>query len=345
MRRAMLFLLAAAVALLCAGCEPPPSPGPSPAPASAKRTYALVVKDVTNPYMRRMFEGFEEACAALGAEALFRGPEGATAEGQIAAVEELIALGADAIAVAANDRDALSEVLRRAIDAGIMVVSLDSDVNPEDRMLHIQQASPEVIGRVLVQAAREMIGGSGAVAILTTTENASNQAQWVSWMLRELGENPGAYRDMPLIDTLYGRDLYEPSRALVEELLKNHPEVKIIVAPTSVGILAAADAVRESGAPVLVTGLGLPSDMADHIRSGICPWMYLWNPIDVGYVAAYAADALVKGEMTGAVGEVLSAGSFGIMKATLAADGGSEIVVGNPMMFDSTNVAVWEEIF
>lgn len=73
--------------------------------------------------------------------------------------------------------------------------------------------------------------------------------------------------------------------------------------------------------------------------------MYLWNPIDVGYVAAYAADALVRGEITGAVGEVLSAGERGILKTTLAADGGSEIVVGNPYMFDASNVAVWEEIF
>ena len=132
---------------------------------------------------------------------------------------------------------------------------------------------------------------------------------------------------------------------MVPALLQAHPEVRIIVAPTSVGILAAADAVNDAGADVLVTGLGLPSDMADYIRSGLCPWMYLWNPIDMGYVAAYAADALVSGKMTGQINEVLSAGNRGIMKTTLASDGGSEIVIGNPYMFDSSNVAVWEEIF
>ena len=94
-----------------------------------------------------------------------------------------------------------------------------------------------------------------------------------------------------------------------------------------------------------MTGLGLPSDMGDYIRSGLCPWMYLWNPIDVGYVAACAADALVRGEIHGAVGEVLSAGDRGVLKVTSAADGGSEIVVGNRYMFDSSNISVWEELF
>lgn len=343
-----LIPLFIALSLLLCGCskEPAPADAPTlPAATPAEKTFALVAKDVTNPYMQRMFSGFEEACSSLGATAVFSGPEGATAEGQIACVEALIADDTDAIVIAANDKDALSHVLKTAIEEGIQIVSLDSDVNPEDRMLHVQQSSPEIIGRVLIQAAREMISGVGPIAILTTTENASNQALWVSWMLKELEEKPTDYAQMPVVDILYGLDLYEPSYEMVQSLLEAHPEVRIIVAPTSVGILAAADAVNDAGVDVLVTGLGLPSDMADYIRSGLCPWMYLWNPIDMGYVAAYAADALVSGEMAAQVNEVLSAGNRGIMKTTLASDGGIEIVVGNPYMFDSSNVTVWEEIF
>ena len=196
-----------------------------------------------------------------------------------------------------------------------------------------------------MQAAREIIGAEGAFAILTTTSSASNQAQWVSWMLREIEEKPDLYGEMTLVDTLYGADLYEPSYQLIEALLQEHPETKIVIAPTVVGLLAAADAIRDAGASTLVTGLGLPSDMGDYIRSGLCPWMYLWNPIDVGYVAACAADALVRGEIRGEEGETLSAGDRGILKVTRAADGGSEIVVGNPYIFDNSNVSVWEELF
>lgn len=345
---------AACAALAClmlallglSGCAParPEDAPPSPSPRAEHR-YSLVVKDVTNPYMQRMFSGFEEACAALGAQAVLSGPEDASAEGQVACVEALINEGVDAIAIAANDRDVLSPALQTALAAGVKVISLDSDVRPDDRLVHIQQASPEVIGRVLMQAAREIIGAEGAFAILTTTSSASNQAQWVSWMLREIEEKPDLYGEMTLVDTLYGADLYEPSYQLVEKLLQEHPETKIVIAPTVVGLLAAADAIRDAGASTLVTGLGLPSDMGDYIRSGLCPWMYLWNPIDVGYVAACAADALVRGEIRGEEGETLSAGDRGILKITRAADGGSEIVVGNPYMFDNSNVSVWEELF
>ncbi len=131
--------------------------GDRPLPhAAVEQHYALVVKDVTNPYMQRMFSGFAEACAAIGARAVLAGPEDVSVEGQIACVRSLIQSGVDAIAIAANDRDALSPVLQYALAAGIKVISLDSDVRPEDRLVHIQQASPEVIGRVLMQAAREI---------------------------------------------------------------------------------------------------------------------------------------------------------------------------------------------
>ena len=253
MKKRVFFAAFLCLALLVASlsaCAPgrPETALPSPTPA-AERRYALVVKDVTNPYMQRMFSGFEEACALLGARAVLSGPEDASAAGQMDCVEALIREGVDAIAIAANDRDALSPALQTALSAGIKVLSLDSDVRPEDRLVHIQQASPEVIGRVLMQAAREIVGAQGAFAILTTTSSASNQAQWVSWMLREIEEAPELYGQMTLVDTLYGSDLYDPSYRLVRALLEEHPETSIVIAPTVVGLLAAADAIRDAGAP------------------------------------------------------------------------------------------------
>jgi hypothetical protein len=53
------------------------------------------------------------------------------------------------------------------------------------------------------------------------------------------------------------------------------------------------------GGKVFLTGLGLPSEMATYIESGVCPYMFLWNPIDVGYLGAYVATALVNGKITG----------------------------------------------
>lgn len=340
-----LLIVLLAVVFCLSGCTPEKETGEQVVEAVRAPRFALVVKDVTNPYMSHMYAGFESACAELGAQCVMAGPESLSAEGQADSIEALINEGVDAIAVTANDREVLSAALSRAIDAGIKVVSLDSSVNVSDRMVHIQQAAPDILGRVLIQAAREMIKGAGKVAILTTTQSAPNQSLWVSWILQEVSENPDNYSDIEIVDIAYGMDEYDASRSETKRLMETYPDLDIIIAPTTVGIRAASEVIREAGSDVLVTGLGLPSDMCEFVLDGICPWMYLWNPIDVGYISAYTCNALVAGEITGKEGEILTAGKLGDKRIAPSADGGTEIVVGNPYMFDAENVSVWKAIF
>ncbi len=327
------------------GCTAMPRATPVAAQTSAPREYALVVKDVVNPYMLTMFDGFKAACAELGAEAVLSGPEIASAEEQAKIIFALAQRRVDAIAVAANDRQVLSESLAYAISQGIQVVSLDSAVNAKDRMVHVQQASPEMIGRALMQASHLIMEGSGSLAILSTTNSAPNQSSWVAWMLREVEENPEKYGGMDIAEIVYGLDDHQASMERTRELLHAHPTLKLMIAPTSVGMRAAAEVIDGIHADTKLIGLGLPSEMEPYIRSGVCPWMYLWNPADMGYLAAFAADALVKSDITGAVGERFKAGSLGDKLITLGEDGGSEVVLGNPAVFDLNNIAVWSEVF
>jgi len=333
------------VLVIFAGCGRTPEPATVQEAPEPVYRFAMVVKDTTNPYMKHMYSGFESACEELGISCKMAGPDSLSAEGQAESIETLVRDGVDAIAVAANDRKALSEALSKAISAGIKIVSLDSSVNVSDRMVHIQQAAPDILGRVLIQAAREMIKGEGEIAILTTTENAPNQSLWLSWILREMEENPENYADIQLVDVAYGMDEYDASRSETQRILSEYPELDIIIAPTTVGIRAASEVIREMDSEVLITGLGLPSDMCEFVIDGVCPWMYLWNPIEVGYISAYACHSLVEGEIAGIAGEIIHAGKMGDKRISDCADGGTEIVVGNPYMFDPENISVWREIF
>jgi len=310
-----------------------------------ERTYAIVVKNTENPYMSVMYHGFQRACDALGAQAVLTGPGTNGEPTQAEILEALIAEGVDAIAVAANDMEEVSTMLHRAMEAGIPIVSLDSMVNPDERNVHIQQASPEMIGRVLIQAAALMLDSKGTFAILTTTETMPNQASWVRWMHRELDEYPEKYRGMILVETAYGMDEHASSVEETRRLLKNYPDLGLIILPTTVGMQAAAGVIQEMGARTRITGLGLPSEMEPFIVEGICPWMYLWNPSELGYLAAYAANALVDGEMTGTVDEILHAGELGEKIITDSEESGTEIVLGHPKVFDMTNIAVWRDLF
>ncbi|MDF2877878.1 MAG: rhaS [Clostridia bacterium] len=309
------------------------------------KKFVLIVKSTGNPYNEKEAEGFKAAIEEAGAgEVILKAPAEPTAEAQIQMIEEAIAQKVTVIALAGNDPDALEPVLKKAMNAGIKVLSLDSSVNSASRMVHVNQADPERIGRVQVQAISEMIGGKGQIAVLSATSQAANQNLWIEWMQKEL-EDP-KYADMELVKVAYGDDLRDKSTSETEALLKAYPDLKGIISPTTVGMAAAGKVLTDKGLvdKVVLTGLGLPSEMAEYITNGVCPWMYLWNPIDVGYLGGYAAMALADGTITGAEGDKFTAGRLGEKEIITAGDG-TEIMLGDPFKFEPANIEEWKSVY
>nr|WP_033167460.1 rhamnose ABC transporter substrate-binding protein [Clostridium sp. KNHs205] len=343
----LTLALTATVFTACGNKETGTSAGDpnTPADSVAGKNFAILVKSAGNPYNEKESAGFKEVIEAAGAKAIIKAPESATAEAQITMINELISQKVDAIAIAGNDFDALEPALKKAMKEGIKVLSLDAAVNSNSRMVHINQADSEKIGRTLIQATKEMVGGSGQIAILSATSQAANQNTWIEWMKKELEE--GDYSGLDLVKIAYGDDEFQKSVDETEALLKNYPDLKAIIAPTTVGIMAAAKVVTDKGliGKVSVTGLGLPSEMAEYIANGSCPWMYLWNPIDVGGLAAYASIALVKGDITGAQGDKFEAGTLGSYEVISAQDGGTEVLLGAPFKFEPANIDEWKSVY
>jgi rhamnose transport system substrate-binding protein len=144
--------------------------------------YAIVFKNTGNPYGDKQMGGFKTGIEEQGFEAILRAPDQPTAEAQIQILEQLISQKVAAICIVGNDFDALQPVLKKAMSRGIKVFSMDSAVNPASRMTHVNQADSEKIGRTLIQAAYDMIGGKGEIAILSATSQASNQNLWIDYM-------------------------------------------------------------------------------------------------------------------------------------------------------------------
>ena len=309
--------------------------------------HAFIFKNTGNPYGDKQMQGFADGIEELGYEAITRAPDQPTAEAQIQIIEQLIAQKVDSISITGNDYDALQPALKKAMNAGIAVLSADSAVNPASRITHINQADSEMIGRTLIQAAYDMAGGAGEIAILSVTSKASNQNLWIEWMKKELEENASKYADLKLVRVAYGDDLPDKSVSETEALLQSFPDLKVIIAPTTVGIAAAGRVITDRGliGQVDVTGLGLPSEMAEYIENGSCPYMFLWNPIDVGYLTAYAAVAASKGDLKGEVGETFSASRLGEFTVVKAGDGGTEVLLGAPFKFDAGNIGEWKTVY
>lgn len=311
---------------------------------SGPKKYAFVFKNTGNPYGEKMMDGFKAAVEDLGGEVILRSPDQPTAEGQIQIIEQLITQKVAAIAIAGNDQDALEPVLKKAMNEGIKVLSVDSAVNANSRHIHVNQANPERIGRVQIEAVSEMIGGDGQIAVLSATSQATNQNLWIEWMKKELEKTE--YKNIELVKVAYGDDLRDKSVSETEALLKSYPDLKAIIAPTTVGIAAAGKVLTDKGLKdkVKLTGLGLPSEMASYIESGVSPWMYLWNPIEVGEAAGYTAHALVEGKIKGENGDTFEAGELGNQE--VVEDGeGTQIMLGDPFKFDAENIAEWKDVY
>lgn len=317
------------------------------AAAAGEGTFALVTKSAGNPYNEREAAGFEEAMKAMGysdSQIIIRHPESATADAQITTINELISQNVSAIAIAANDMDALQPVCEQAASQGIKIISLDSAVNAASRMTHVNQAGTQIIGKTLMDAVKDLAGGEGQWAILSATSQASNQNAWIAAM-KEVMEGED-YAGLELVEVAYGDDEYQKSVDQTQALLTNYPDLKVICAPTTVGIMAAAGVLQDKNSEVKLTGLGLPSEMADYIGTdNVCPYMYLWNPIDVGRLGAYTSVALVNGDITGAAGETFTAGEMGGYEIVEASDGGTEIIVGPPFAFTPENIDEWKSVY
>ncbi len=310
------------------------------------QTYAIITKSAGNPYNEREASGFEKVITEAGAKAIVKHPAEITAEAQISLVNELVAQNVAGIAIAGNDADALQTALNAAMTAGIKVVSLDSSVNPQSRMTHINQAGVKEVAQALADAVHDLTGGEGEWAILSATAIATNQNAWINALAEIMKDEK--YAKLTLVETAYGDDIYQTSVDETQALLQNYPNLKLIMAPTTVGIAAASKVItdNELQGKVIVTGLGLPSEMAEFMgENPASPYMFLWNPIDVGAVAAYTLLEMVNGTLTGALGESFTASNGLTYTVTDAGDGGTEIIIGPPFRFDTQNIEDWKTVY
>jgi rhamnose transport system substrate-binding protein len=312
------------------------------APASAEDIrVGLVVKALGIGFFDAAHSGALEAAAEVGdMEIIYTGPTSTTAEGQIEVINSLIAQNVDVIAVSANDTDALVPTLQRAIERGIDVISWDSAVAAEGRSVHLDPSSPQLIGGLLARLAHDALpDGVGQVAIMSATPTSTNQNVWIEEMRKALPQYPG----VEIATVLYGDDLADKSYRETVSLLQSNPDVKVIVAPTSVGIVAAAQAVTDQGkiGEVVITGLGLPSEMAGHIHSGAAKNFAVWNPIDLGYSTAMIAYNIAKENVEPAPGAEVSMGRVG----TLTLDDTLSGAMAEPFVYDKSNVDEFAKIF
>ena len=332
-KRLLLAVAAAGVLAGMAGCEKKPE----------KTRIAMVVKNLGNGFFDAAHNGADEAAKQLGnVEIIYTGPTTPSAEGQIEIINSLISQKVDAIVISANDPNALVPIAKKAMQRGIKVISFDSGLAPEGRQMQLNPSNAELIGEKQIQMAASSMGEAGGeIAILSASAQATNQNIWIGVMKKVL-EKP-EYSKIKLAATVYGDDQSDKSYREAIGLLRSHPGLKVIIAPTTVGIVAASKAVVDEKlvGKVYVTGLGLPSEMAGHVKSGAVKEFAIWNPIDLGYAATFAAEQFITGKAQAKPGAAVSVGRLG----SVTLDEKGEAALGPPFTYNAGNVEKFAKMF
>jgi rhamnose transport system substrate-binding protein len=297
-------------------------------------TVAFLPKQVNNPYFTVADKGGIQAMQQVGGKGKEVGPSNAEASAQVPFIDTLTSQKVDAIAISANDPNAVVPALKKAQQQGIKVVSYDADTAPAGRSIFVNQASPEALGRSEVQVLGKQLGYKGQIAILSATPNAANQNAWIGFMKKELAQPK--YANMKLVKVAYGNDDDQKSFSETQGLLQAYPNLKGIISPTTVGIAAAARYLQGSKykGKVALTGLGTPNQMRKFVEDGTVQSFELWDPAQLGYLAGYAAAALASGQISGKQGETFKAGKLGTRKVGPK----GEVILGPPKVFDKSNI-------
>jgi rhamnose transport system substrate-binding protein len=234
-----------------------------------------------------------------------------SAAGQIEFMTNAPTAGYKVVMLSNNAGDEIGPAAEAAQTAGTKVVTWDSPIpSAQGESLFVAQVDFDETGQVMADMARSILGPDGGnLAILSATQTAANQNAWIA-AFEEVLATP-EYANIVNLETVYGDDQSEKSAEQAEALLSKYgDDLDLIMAPTSVGIVAAAQVVQTEGLcdSVKVSGLGLPAEMVEYTLNGCAPEFALWNFVDLGYLTYYVSYMLANGDITGAEGETFKVG-------------------------------------
>ena len=365
-RIACVFTVLAVMTVFLSGCNVGVS-------GKIKGADVFMFKTTGNTFGDLMFEGFEKVVSAAGGNPVYKSPSEAAVYAQVEMLDTLITQKVASITISTIGTAGYDEVFKRAGEAGIKIISVDSAASPYHRTTHIEQTDPVAVGRDLVRAAvlialgidypedgdmgtavKDALDGYTGeplcFGILSSAVDTPIQNLWIECMKKELEDGIYSGKVEKNLEIKYGNDEPNESRRQADAFIAED-SVDVIISPTTVGMFAAGEALRSAGSDIKLTGLGLPSEMKDYMPSSpeddafsfVCPYMLLWNVEELGEIAATATIAAKNGEYDGKIGSTFVYNGK-LYETTVADDGGTRVIALEPYVFHKGNIAEWAGI-
>ena len=292
MKKMLALLLAVAMIFSMVAC------GAGEKKGDDKFEIVVVPKDSSNPWFVRMDTGVKEYAAAHTELNVYqKGTDQIDATLQAQLVEDLIAQGVDAICVVPVDIQSIDPVLKKAKDAGIVVIAHEgSALTNVD--YDIEAFSNAGYGQFIMDNLAEAMGGEGVYTTMVADLTNGSHNEWADAAVAYQKE---AYPNMTLLEAqprVESHDNGDTAYNVAKECIKAYPELKGIMGTSSFDAPGVARAIDELGLTdqFFTTGTGMPADNAALLKSGTIKSLTLWDPAVAGQAMISLAVKVLNGE-------------------------------------------------
>ncbi|MFT4106067.1 MAG: substrate-binding domain-containing protein [Lacrimispora sp.] len=269
------------------------------------KTVAFVPKLTGNAFFESANNGAQKYGEKWGVQVDYQGSPNAAVADQVQVINNAVASGVDAICISSVDATGLDSALKDATDAGVTVVTWDSDVSDTARTLMVSQGTPEILGKMLVDMGVDSLGKRGkdpkADAIKYcwhySQATVADQNSWQVAGEAYIKENfPNWVNVAP--DNYYSEQDAEKAVSIGSSILEANQDIDLIICNDSTALPGQCKAAQNKGLTkddVTITGFASPMSIKDYCDAGVIEQWGLWDCQIQGAIGTYLAAYLAAG--------------------------------------------------
>ncbi len=266
-------------------------------------TVALIPGLTTDAFYITMHRGAQAAAEALGAKLIFQGAPEFNPVQQVPVLDAVIARHPDAILIAPTDKTQLVQPLRKAVDAGIPVITVDTFIGDG----HYQTgggdadfplsyiASDNILGgQIAARALAKAVGDKGKVYVSNVKPGVSTTDQREQGFKDEMKNHSG----ITVLATQFNDDDANKAASQFQSVYARNPDLVGVFGANLFSALGAGNGVKQAGATdkVKVVAFDAPASIVDNIGSGLVTLAIAQHPAEIGWFGVAAAYAHLTGQ-------------------------------------------------
>ena len=267
-------------------------------------------------------QGAKKAAEEAGLDMVTLGPPQNDVEAYVNILQNLVPQRPQIIVTTSSDANAPVPVLKRMKANGATIVTFDSPVGKGAQDLYVNQASYEMQARAILEDALMNNPKGGKVIWLAPSPNIT-MFNKVKEALDHLIATEPRHKVFQVIDTLYMADDPDKAYSVTTSAMEAHPDLAGFISSSGMSNPASNKAIQDTGrsGKVYATGSALPSTMVTFLEDGTNKQFSLWSPFWHGYMSAYLAIKIQRGQLKVRDGASVDIPNVGKREIYMTSDG------------------------